>query len=79
MVPGRRGTLSGIRLLGRLAVADMHLPAAIAARDADAPFAHVATINAQILLLAENRASGLREAHAAAWLRLPWQARRKRR
>jgi exopolysaccharide biosynthesis WecB/TagA/CpsF family protein len=51
----------------------MDLPAATAAvatRDAGAPFAYVATINAQILLLAEDHASGLREAHGAAWLRL---------
>ena len=62
-----------IRLLGRAPVAPLDLAAAtaaIAARDPGAPFAPVVTINAQILLLAEDPATGLRAAHEAAWLRL---------
>jgi N-acetylglucosaminyldiphosphoundecaprenol N-acetyl-beta-D-mannosaminyltransferase len=62
-----------IALLGRIPVAPLDLRAAtdvIAARDPAAPFAFVATINAQILLLAEEAGNGLRAAHDAAWLRL---------
>ncbi|MBP0492630.1 WecB/TagA/CpsF family glycosyltransferase [Pararoseomonas indoligenes] len=62
-----------IALLGRAPVAPLDLAAAeaaIAARDPAEPFAYVVTINAQILLLAEDPRSGLRAAHAGAWLRL---------
>jgi len=62
-----------IALLGRAPVAPLDVAgaaAAIAARDPAAPFAYVVTINAQILILAEDPASGLRAAHDEAWLRL---------
>lgn len=62
-----------IRLLGRAPVAPLALGGAVeavAARDPALPFAYVVTINAQILILAEDPASGLRDAHAEAWLRL---------
>ncbi|SHJ71001.1 polymer biosynthesis protein, WecB/TagA/CpsF family [Roseomonas rosea] len=62
-----------ISLLGRAPVAPLDLAAAaraIAARDPGLPFAYVVTINAQILLLAEDPATGLRAAHEEAWLRL---------
>ncbi|MGX9962731.1 WecB/TagA/CpsF family glycosyltransferase [Roseomonas sp. F4] len=62
-----------ICLLGRSPVAPLGLAeaiAAIAARDPAAPFAYVATINAQILLLAEDPATQLRAAQDDAWLRL---------
>jgi len=62
-----------INLLGRSPVAPLDLAGAataIAARDPHAPFAYVVTINAQILILAEDPATGLRAAHEGAWLRL---------
>ncbi|WP_338662375.1 WecB/TagA/CpsF family glycosyltransferase [Pararoseomonas sp. SCSIO 73927] len=62
-----------VALLGRAPVAPLDLEgavAAIAARDSGEPFAYVVTINAQILLLAEDLRTGLRAAHEGAWLRL---------
>ncbi|MBU8544872.1 MULTISPECIES: WecB/TagA/CpsF family glycosyltransferase [Roseomonadaceae] len=62
-----------INLLGRVPVAALDLAAAtaaIAARDPAANFAYVATINAQILVLAEDPSTQLRAAHDGAWLRL---------
>lgn len=62
-----------ICLLGRASVTALDLAAAtsaIAARDPAAPFAYVASINVQILLLAEDPATELRAAHDSAWLRL---------
>ena len=62
-----------ITLLRRIPVARLDAAAAadlIAARDPEAPFAFVATISAQILLLAEDASNGLRSAQDTAWLRL---------
>ncbi|WP_376094285.1 WecB/TagA/CpsF family glycosyltransferase [Roseomonas sp. CCTCC AB2023176] len=62
-----------VALLGRTPVAPVDAAKAaalIAARDPAAPFATVVTINAQILLLAEDPSTGLRAAQDAAWLRL---------
>ena len=62
-----------INLLHRAWVADMDLAAAtaeIAARDPELGLAYVVSVNAQILVLAEDAASGLQQAHRAAWLRL---------
>ncbi|MBP0447239.1 WecB/TagA/CpsF family glycosyltransferase [Roseomonas sp. SSH11] len=62
-----------IRLLGRAAVTPLGLAEAteaIAARDPALPFAYVVSVNAQILLIAEDPATGLRAAHEEAWLRL---------
>lgn len=62
-----------ITLLATAEVADLDAEAAtalIAARDPGLPLAPVVSINAQILILAEDAGNGLAAAHAGAWLRL---------
>ncbi len=62
-----------IALLGRVPVAPLDVRGAaerVMARDPADPFAYVATINAQTLLLAERPETRLRAAYDAAWLRL---------
>ncbi|WP_431301480.1 WecB/TagA/CpsF family glycosyltransferase [Sediminicoccus sp. BL-A-41-H5] len=62
-----------ITLLRAASVADLDAEAAtalIAARDPALPLAYVVSVNAQIMILAEESANGLAAAHAGAWLRL---------
>jgi len=62
-----------LMLLGQLSVARLDVVEAawaIARRDPAAPFAFVAPVNAQVLLMAERTEAGLRPALDAAWMLL---------
>jgi exopolysaccharide biosynthesis WecB/TagA/CpsF family protein len=62
-----------LTLLGQLAVARLDVEGAaraIAHRDPAAPFAFVAPVNAQVLLMAQRTETGLRPALDAAWMLL---------
>lgn len=67
------GAMEEVALLGRMPVVPVGTAdavATIAARDPAAPFGYVNWVNAQVLVLAEDRANGLRDAYDGAWLRL---------